>query len=65
MKASRYAPLGQAYLDYWGGDAKAAYSYERDDGFKEEHLLGDYFRSPGEFSPLEKKAFSAPDFSGQ
>lgn len=56
MKASTYAPLGRAYLDYWGGNARAAYMYERDDGFKERHLLKDYFRSAAEFSPLEKTA---------
>jgi hypothetical protein len=61
MKASRYSLLGQAYLDYWGGDTKAAYFYERDDGFKEQHLLGEYFRSPSEFFPLEKTALDLCD----
>jgi SAM-dependent methyltransferase len=61
MKASRFAPLGQACLDYWGGDTGAAYTYERDDGFTEQHLLGDYFRSPAEFFPLEKKALDLCD----
>ena len=56
MKASTYALLGQAYLDYWGGDTRAAYTYERDDGFEEQHLLGDYFRSASEFFALEKTA---------
>jgi SAM-dependent methyltransferase len=61
MKASKFAPLGQACLDYWGGDIKAAYLYERDDGFKEQHLLGDYFRSSSEFFPLEKTALDLCD----
>ena len=61
MKASRYAPLGQAYLDYWGGNPRAAYTYERDDGFQEQHLVGDYFRSATDFFPLEKKALDLCD----
>lgn len=61
MTASRYAPLGKAFLDYWGGDTRAAYTYERDDGFKEKHLVGDYFRSPGDFFSLEKKALDLCD----
>jgi len=61
MKASRYAPLGKAFLDYSEGDTRAAYTYERDDGFKEQHLVGDYFRSPAEFFSLEKKALDLCD----
>jgi len=61
MKASAYAPLGQAFVDYWEGDTRAAYTFERDDGFKEQHLVGGYFRSPGEFSSLEKKALDLCD----
>ena len=61
MMASTYALLGQAYLDYWGGDTGAAYTYERDDGFKEQRLLRDCFRSPAEFFPLEKTALDLCD----
>ena len=56
MKASDYAPLGKALLDYWRGDAGAAYAHERDDGFVEQHLLGVFFRPPSEFFSLERKA---------
>ena len=61
MKASEYAPLGQALLDYWRGNAGAAYTYERDDGFKEQHLVRDYFRPPSEFFSLEQKALDLCD----
>lgn len=61
MSASTYAPLGKALLAYWRGDAGAAYTYERDDGFKERHLVADYFRSPSEFSSLEKRALDLCD----
>jgi SAM-dependent methyltransferase len=56
MKASVFAPLGQALLDFWRGDAEAAYTYERDDGFVEQHLVRVYFRPPNEFFSLEQKA---------
>lgn len=56
MKASRFSPMGKAFLHYWRGDTGAAYTYERDDGFKEQHLVRDYFRPPSEFFSLEQKA---------
>jgi len=56
MKASEYAPLGQALLDHWRGDTGAAYTYERDDGFVEQHPVKVYFRPPNEFFSLERKA---------
>jgi SAM-dependent methyltransferase len=61
MKPSLYAPLGQAFLDYWRGDHRAAYTNERDDGFKEQHLVKDYFRPPRDFFPLEKTALDLCD----
>lgn len=56
MDASTYAPLGKAFLDYWRGNEGAAYTYERDDGFEEDHLVKIYFRPPSEFSSLERNA---------
>lgn len=51
-------PFGLALKEFYDGNKKAKVIFYRDDGFKEDHYVSNYFRTEREFSPIDKRAIS-------
>jgi len=52
-------PFGLALKDYYEGNLKAKVIIHRDDGYKDDYYISHCFRSPSEFSFIEKLAVSS------
>ena len=51
-------PFGLALKEFYDGNKKAKVIFYRDDGFKEDHYVSNYFRTKRGFSSLDKRAIS-------
>lgn len=58
MSAESMAPFGMALLDYLEGDASAAITVRRDDGFAAHLPIAVFFRDPAEL-PIDRAALDA------
>jgi SAM-dependent methyltransferase len=56
MPLKSMEPFGLALKDFYKGDKRAKVIFYRDDGFKEDHYVSNYFRTGKEFSALENHA---------
>lgn len=58
MPLKSMEPFGLALKEFYNGNKEAKVIFYRDDGFKEDHYVSNYFRTGKEFSSLEKHAIS-------
>jgi SAM-dependent methyltransferase len=56
MDPAAMEPYARAMRDYYNGDLAAVMVIEREDGYRDEQSLSEYFTPPPEFSPFEKLA---------
>jgi 2-polyprenyl-3-methyl-5-hydroxy-6-metoxy-1,4-benzoquinol methylase len=52
-------PFGLALKDYWDGNKLAKVLFHRDDGLVDDYFVSHCFRTPEDFSELEKKALKS------
>jgi 2-polyprenyl-3-methyl-5-hydroxy-6-metoxy-1,4-benzoquinol methylase len=58
METQAMDPFGQALLDFRNGEASAAITVRRDDGYVSPLPAAFFFRKPSEFSEIERTALS-------
>lgn len=58
MPLKSMEPFGLALKEFYEGNKNTKVIFYRDDGFKEDHYVSNYFRTEREFSPLDKRAIS-------